>query len=76
MGGKLTFEEDTKEEILKVFDKKVDEQGYIVESEDEDRVLTTEGEELKADNLGVIAKGSEIFVSDNFASLVDFVTRR
>ncbi|MFB6145696.1 MAG: hypothetical protein ABEJ99_04300 [Candidatus Nanohaloarchaea archaeon] len=76
MSGKLTFENNAKKDILKAFDKEVDEEGYIVESKDKDRVLTREGEELKAKNLGLIAKGSEIFVSDNFASLVDFITRR
>ncbi|MFB6208805.1 MAG: hypothetical protein ABEJ56_01555 [Candidatus Nanohaloarchaea archaeon] len=72
---KVTFEKDAIEGVLEVFDKEVDEDGYIVESESGERILDREGENIKKDELGGVKKGSEIFLNDNFSSLVDFVKR-
>lgn len=72
----LTFDEEATDFVLSMFDKEVDEEGYIVESETGDRVLTPEGTEIRAEDLGVIAKGSQEFVEDNFVSLLNYVDRQ
>lgn len=71
---RIVFDKDAIDRVLKVFGKTVDDEGYIVEDVgDKERVLTPEGEELRKDELGVIASGSEIFIDNNYASLVDYV---
>jgi len=76
MSPQLTFTEDATEFILEGFGKTVDEEGFIIEQESGERVLTPAGEEIEADDLGGIANGSEIFVEDNFASVVDYVEKK
>lgn len=76
MSPEITFDESGREFVLDAFDKAVDDDGYIIEADDGTRVLTYDGKPLKEEELGLIAEGSDIFVEDNFASIVDFVTQR
>lgn len=76
MSPDLTFDESAIEYILEEFDKDVDDQGFIIEAESGERVLTPEGEEVPVSEFGGIAKGSEVFVEDNFASLINYVKRQ
>lgn len=76
MSPDLTFDESAVEYILEEFDKDIDEEGFIVEADSRERVLTPGGEEVPVSEFGGIAKGSEIFVEDNFASLIDYVKRQ
>lgn len=72
----VTFEKNAVEHVLASFDKTVDEQGYIIDEDSEERVRTPEGEEVKAEELAIVADGSDLFIDDNFASLVNHVERR
>lgn len=73
MAPQITFDKSATELVLKQFDKTVDEEGYIIEdSENGDRVLTPEGEEIKKSELAGVAEGSQVFVEDNFVSLINF----
>ena len=76
MSVDITFEESAVDHVLREFDKSVDDEGYIIEEESGDRVLTPEGDELRVDDLGAIAKGSEIFIEDNFVSVLEYVETR
>lgn len=76
MSPSVTFDDSAVEFILSEFDKSVDEEGYIIESETGERVLTPNGEEITAEEFGGIAEGSEIFIEDNFVSILDHVKRR
>lgn len=68
----ITFDKLAKKEILSLFNKSVDDEGYIVEKEDEtQRVLTPQGEEIKLEDFAGIRKGSEIFVKSDFPSLIN-----
>lgn len=69
----LTFEDSSVDYILEMFDKTVDDAGYIVEQDTGERVLTPEGEEITVDELGIIADGSEMFIKDNYVSLLQYV---
>ncbi len=54
----ITFEESAKEDILDMFDKKVDEEGYLIEKDcPEQRVLTPDGEEILKEEWAGIYKG-------------------
>ena len=76
-GLKIIFDRSSIYFILKAFGKTVDDEGYIVEdTKEQERVLTPEGDELRKEDLGVIASGSEIFIKNNFASLVNYVKER
>lgn len=67
----ILFDNSAKEEILDAFDKKIDEKGYIVEKSNPDqKVLTTEGDEIKAEKFAGIRKGSEIFITSDLTSLI------
>lgn len=76
MSATLTFDESATDFILEVFDKAVDEEGYIVDAETGERVTTPDGHEIKASEFAGIEKGSELFIDDNFVSLVEHVKRR
>jgi len=72
----VTFDENATEFILECFEKDVDTDGYIVEADTKERVVTPEGREIKAEDLAITAEGSELFIEDNFASIVDYVERK
>lgn len=72
----VTFEKDAVDHVLASFDKTVDDQGYVINEDSEERVRTPEGEEIKAEELAIVADGSDLFIDDNFASLVKHVERR
>lgn len=62
--------------ILEEFDKEVDDDGFVVEQETGEPVLTPRGEEVTIEDLAGIAKGSEIFIDDNFVSILEYVESR
>mgnify|MGYP006882768598 CR=1 FL=1 len=72
----LTFESEAVGYILPAFGVKIDEEGYVVDKESGDRVETPHGEHVTADELAMVEHGSDVFVDDNFASLVEHVERQ
>jgi len=68
---KIVFDDSSKELILELLDKTVDEEGFIVEKNNpKQRVLSSDGNELNLDDFGGVKNGSEIFIEDNVVSLV------
>jgi len=71
MAVHLTFDTESTEFVLDAFGKQVDAEGYIVEKSNTDqRVLTTDGEEIELTKFAGIRKGSEIFIKSDICSLV------
>lgn len=70
----ISFNNDpqTKSFILGLFNKKVDNENYIVEVSSGERVIDTDGNEITFDEFGVIRNGSEIFIKNNIVSLINF----
>lgn len=67
----LTFDSSLKEEILGFFDKKINEDGIIVEKLDpSQQVLSTDGQEVKIEEFGGVKKGSEVFIKNDLISLM------
>ena len=67
----LTFDESVKEEILDLFDKSVDSEGFIVEKDNpQQRVLSKDGQEVNIKEFGGIKKGSEVFIKKDLVSLM------
>jgi len=68
---KILFEKQTRKFILDSFNKSVDSEGYIVEKNNtEQRVLTSNAEEIRFDEFAGIRKGSEVFVKSDLVSLI------
>lgn len=63
------------ETVLAEFDKAIDDEGFVVEEDTGERVLTPRGEEITVSDLAGIARGSEVFVDDNFVSILEYVER-
>lgn len=74
MGPDIVFEENRVEYLLDLFDKEEDSDGYILDPEKGVRVTHRDTDEpIKVKELGVVGKGSQIFVKDEVDSIVDFV---
>lgn len=72
----ITFEESAKKEILSIFDKTFDDEGYIVEKSDmTQRVVTLDGEEIPLEEFAGIRKGSEIFIKSGLPSIIDIIDK-
>ncbi len=72
----ITFSKEAKKDILGLFDKTVDEEGYIVEQSNlKQRVLTPKGEEIRFDEWAGIMKGSETFVKSDMFSLIELAKK-
>jgi hypothetical protein len=72
----ITFEKSAKELILSFFDKTIDEEGFIVETDDRtQRVITPDGEEITLDEFAGIRKGSEIFIKSDLPSVIELVDK-
>lgn len=67
----ITFDASARNFILDVFGKAVDPEGFIVEKENQgDRVLTPEGDVLRAEDFAGVHKGSLVFVRAGIMSAV------
>lgn len=69
----ITFDNSAVEFVLDAFGNTVDDEGYIVKEDTGERVLTPEGKPLSPEDLGGIAKGSEIYIEDNYVSVLEYV---
>lgn len=70
----IIFDTASKEHLLQCFEKSIDAEGYIVESNDpSQRVITPEGNEILFEDFGGIRKGSEIFFKNDLPSLIELV---
>lgn len=70
----IVFERSRMDYLLDLFGTEVDEEGYVVDASTGERALSTDGDPLKADDLGVVGHGSEVLVEDDFTAIVDYVT--
>jgi len=68
---RITFDKTMKEDILHLYNKTLDEEGFIVEKDKRtQRVLTSNGEEIHMNEWAGITKGSEEFVKSDAFSLL------
>jgi hypothetical protein len=67
----LTFDNNSKNNVLELFNKTIDKDDFIVENSNEKRkVLTPEGEFININEFAGIIPGSEIFVKNDIFSLI------
>lgn len=67
---KIIFDKQSADFVLSAFGKKHDSEGYVVESDTGQRVLTRDAQEIKIKKFAGIIKGSELYINDDIASLV------
>ncbi|MEP7166900.1 MAG: hypothetical protein ABI758_02905 [Candidatus Woesebacteria bacterium] len=72
---KFGSNKESKSFVLSLFDKTIDNEGYIIEQKSKKRVLSADGQEITLEEFGVIKNGSEIFAKDDIAALVRFYER-
>ncbi|MFY9228008.1 MAG: hypothetical protein WAO28_01625 [Candidatus Microsaccharimonas sp.] len=70
----LAFDEASKNVILQLFGKAIDQQGFIFDIKTGVRVLNPEGDEVLARDFAGIRKGSEIFITRDLPSLIQFAS--
>ena len=71
----ITFSSELKEEILDIFDKTIDSEGFVIEKDTQERVLAFDGNELSLKEFGGIKKGSEVFIKNDLPSLIEFTKK-
>jgi len=74
--GNLAFDDNIKTDILDLYGKTLDEEGFIVEKENlKQKVLTPKGEEIRIDEWAGIIKGSEAFIKSDAFSLMELAKK-
>lgn len=74
--SRIVFDDSCKEDILDIFGKKIDDEGFIVEKgNSNERVLTKQGEEILADEWAGVEMGSESFVKSDILSLIQLAKK-
>ena len=67
----VRFDSSLKKKILSAFDKDVDSEGFIIEENSREKVLSgEEGENIKLEDFAGIKKGSQVFIKSDLASLL------
>jgi len=59
--------------VLKKIGHSIDEDGYIISSRNEKRVLSNDGNEIKLNELGAVIPGTKNFIKNNIASFSQFL---
>lgn len=59
--------------ILEAFGKEVNDDGYLIESESKDLILTPDNEEIHISKFGGLKKGSEIFLKKDLSTIIELV---
>ncbi|MBI4152670.1 hypothetical protein HY495_03090 [Candidatus Woesearchaeota archaeon] len=74
--SKITFSDSARGDILSLYGKSVDKEGFIVEKGDiSQKVLTPQGEEIRLEEWAGIRKGSEAFIKKDIFSLIELAKK-
>ena len=73
---KLTFDDSSREFILSLFGKYINENGEVLENNTGEVVKSFEGNSLTVDEFGGVKKGSELFIENNVVSLYRLKSRK
>ena len=77
--SKVTFSISAREDILELYGKSVDNEGFIIEIIEKDkpsqRVLTPMGEEIQINEWAGVRKGSEAFIKNDAFSLIELAKK-
>ncbi len=72
----IAFSKEAKKDVLELYDKTIDDEGFIVEKKNPtQKVLTPKGEEIHISEWAGIRKGSEAFIKSDVFSLIELAKR-
>lgn len=71
----IVFNDSTRNFVLSIFNKTIDKEGYIIEQESKKRVLTPYGDEVKACDFAGFTPGSEIVLTKDLPSLLQYANK-
>lgn len=72
MVQEIVFEDERREYVLDALDREIDDDGFVVYPDGE-RVLATDGEPIKAEDIGYIGHGSTEFVRDDITQIREYL---
>jgi len=68
---RMIFDNSAKEQVLDLLNKKVDEEGKIVEKDNPtQKVVDSTGSEVSFEEFGGVKRGSEVFIKNDLISLM------
>jgi len=74
--SQITFSKAARDDILDLYGKSVDNEGFIVERDNpSQRVLTPNGEEIRIEEWGGVRRGSEAFIKNDTFSLIELAKK-
>ncbi|HEX9429365.1 MAG TPA: hypothetical protein VF944_03230 [Candidatus Bathyarchaeia archaeon] len=62
--------------IIRQLGHKIDDEGYVLDRETGERVLSIDGGEIKADDVAAALPGSEVLIRKNIASFSQYLAER
>lgn len=68
----LVFDNELQDVVLGLLGKETNEEGFIID-ENGNQALTPQGQPVRSDEFGAIAKGSEIFIKKDIDSLIKYI---
>lgn len=66
------FDEAAKELVLSIFNKSVDDEGYIIEKDTGERVISPSGNTVLLTDFAGFAPGSEIVLTNDLPTLLQY----
>ncbi|MFH1094529.1 MAG: hypothetical protein V1739_10330 [Candidatus Omnitrophota bacterium] len=67
----ITFEKEAKRQLLNLFNKDVNEEGYIIEKDTREPILAPDGEFVEFNKFAGIKKGSLVFIKSDINSIIE-----
>ena len=71
----IVFDDSTREFVLSIFDKSIDNDGYVIETKTKKRVLTPCGDEVHIKDFAGFTPGSEIVLTNDLPSLLQYANK-
>jgi len=72
----IVFDKKLSSFILKALGKAIDRDGYLIEKDTGQKVLSPDGEEIPIQDFAGVTKGSEIYLKSDIPSLINFVEKK
>ncbi len=73
----ITYDPRLKLQVLGLFGKDVDEEGYVIQRNTHERVLAFNDESyVRLEDFAGLSKGSEIIIKSDIISLIDYAEKK
>jgi len=69
-------DENQMEEFLLYLGNEKDKEGFIINAQTKERVISQDEDEIKLNELGSISSASKNFIKDNIASYTEFLAQK